>query len=682
MVKQKKQRNWFQNTKSSRHVRGLADARLLLRPSRPKRGHSEYVCTMCGEKGALLACIKCLKLFHLVCIGATPLCLPLSEWACTSCSQDYQNALLTSLDKLVMSQNTEKQALLRKISNKLNKVQKNTKLRDFEYKHPELVKHGQIQYPIDDELLWSKPKLHQLSVVKPPICRTFAQSNEVCDDLIYICDFSHTFQGLINTPPMKCESLLLALSTQTETFLSKQLHIALIKPLVELMLKNEAFRKAGPMLNYLIYKSRKIVTLSKFFEYSYLTFLENIFRTDIWKDLIEDFDKELLYAFHDFSFVDNYFTLPVVYKVKLLVLLTVILLDTKMFNEECTKRIDLQGILSRELNEITSAIRHKKHSDCKAELEERSEKIKVELKNTNIRTVNLGFDRFYKEFYFFQWDTSKLFVKTSEKVPNWGFYDKKSEIEEFMSSLSEKGTRESQLLLNLESLLQNKFLLRNEVESTSSEEDEDKKHTLTVYTLVSLKTWLKALHTSIAETLRVSVSTPYLDSIDSSSLLDLFPLIITFHQAFAPFSDTSKVLEKVAGLWDFSDLHSIWEISVKECENLSELYMCVHLLTHMVEKFNQNNKVIEVVESAYNIARRSYRIERLNKMKKEVPKEQDLQCYVCGQLGYVACCDVCPKVAHFECIGISQLPDGEWHCPICVEKASNIRVTRSKQIKY
>ena len=105
-------------------------------------------------------------------------------------------------------------------------------------------------------------------------------------------------------------------------------------------------------------------------------------------------------------------------------------------------------------------------------------------------------------------------------------------------------------------------------------------------------------------------------------------------------------------------------------------------LAYVVQKFNENNQVDEVVETAYSIARRSYRLERLNKLKKEVVKDQDLACYICGECGLVACCDNCPKVAHLECLKITELPEGNWNCPLCVEKINSVRVTRSKQIKY
>ena len=455
------------------------------------------------------------------------------------------------------------------------------------------------------------------------------------------------------------------------------------------MVKSESFRKSGRILNYLVYKSKKIIPLDKYLEFSYLTFIEEIFQDDTYKDTIEDIDKELMHAFKEFSFVNNYHALPISYKLRLLMIFIYLLLDTKLFNDECNKRLEEQLNLSRESNEILSTIKNKKNIENKNELETRLEEIKTEMKSLQIRTLRIGYNRNYKEYLFFPWDISKLYIKTpdlkNKETFKWTCYIKKQEIEEFILGLCDKGIRESHLREELKGLLENNEFLPPEVESTSSETDDDKKHTENINTLLTVKNWLKNLHISIAETLQISACLSYLESIDSSDLLSIPSLIINFHQAFTVrdcSEEPYKVTKKVIGLWDYCELHSLWENSLGDCTNISEIFLCMHLLAHFVEKFNKVNKVIEVTESAYMVARRSYRLERLTKLKKEVYKEQDTACYLCGECGLVACCDTCPKVAHLECMNIETLPDGEWNCPLCVEKFNNIRVTRSKQIKY
>lgn len=688
MVKQQSLKSWLKKTKSQRHVKSLADVRLLLRPSKCKRSHSEYVCTLCGEQGALLACIKCLKLFHLICLGVTVLNLPLSEWACSACSQEYHNDFLSSLSKSIETQTQEKEAILRKLGNKLNKAQKNTKLRDFEAKFPHLVKHGQIVYPIPDEILWTKPKLHNLEYKSPPCEHMPLFPNDLLEDIIYICDFSHCFQSILVTPCFKCESLYSALASTEETLLSKQLHISLMRPLVSILLKAEAFRKKGPFLNYLVYKTKKLVPLDRLLDFSYLTFFENLFQTEVWILMIEDIDKELLHAFRDFSFTNNYNSLPIAYKIKLLVLLTNLLLETKIFNDECNRRLEIHTKILRENAEIQAVIRQKKTKPSeRAALEEKLEVMKSELKSVPIRSQGFALDRFYREFYLFQWDKSKIYIKTQEKSTRetfkWTYYEKKHEIDSFVKSLSDKGLREAHLIDQISEIFAKNEFISGEAESTSSETEEPKKHTENVYNLNTLKNWLRDLHLSISSTLRVAPSSPYLTSLDTSDLISIPLLFINFHQAFTDNSDDiHKALRKVSSLWEMCELHSLWENSVKESQNLSELFLCMHLLDYQVHKFNEENKVVDVQESAYTVARRSYRLERLSKMKKEVEKTQDLVCYLCGECGLVVCCDKCPKVAHMECLKVEMLPEGEWLCPVCVEKASSVRVTRSKHIKF
>ena len=193
---------------------------------------------------------------------------------------DYESEFLSSLDSFVDNQNTDKETKVKKISNKLKKISKNTKLRDFKLKYPHLVKHRQILYPIEDTLLWAKPKLHNIEENSPPAEHFSMYSSEVLENLIYICDFCNTFQYILKAPALKCESLYTALNFDTETLLSKQVHIALLKPLVHVMLKLEGFRKKGPLINYLVYKSKKFIPILKFLDYSYLKFLENVFRID------------------------------------------------------------------------------------------------------------------------------------------------------------------------------------------------------------------------------------------------------------------------------------------------------------------------------------------------------------------------------------------------------------------
>lgn len=690
MVKHNLEKSRFQKSKSRRHIKTLADVRLLQKPSKTKRGHPAHVCTLCGDPGALLACIKCFKLFHLSCLQVTIYNLPFSQWACNACSQDYHNDFLISLTEYIEIQSQEKEELLKKLNNKLNKTLKTTTLKKFESKYSNLIKHGQISYPIPDEILWAKPKLHDLDY-KAPLPEHIPQiPSSLFEDLIYICDFSQCFQNILSTPCLKCESLYSALVLTEETFLSKNLHIALMRPLVIIMLKSETFRKKGLMLNYLICKTKKIVPLERLLDLSYLTFLENIFRNDLWNDVIEDIDKDLALALKGFSFVNDYHALPVGYKVQVLVVLSDLLLETSIFNEECNKRLELQTKIYREINELQSIVKQKsKKNDEKTEVEEKLDRLKDEIKTVPIRTLSFGTDRYFREYYYFPWDKARLYIKTLEKdsreIYKWTYLENKHEIEQLLDNLSDKGIREAHLIDQINEILTKNDFSPEKAENLSPDIEDHKKHIENVYNLSMLKNWLKDLHLSVAQTLRVTPSSTYLNTLEISDIITIPSLIFNFHKAFTEkecAEEIHKVTKKLFGLWDFCELNAIWENSVKECQNISEMFLCMHLLEILVKKFNEDNKVIEVHESAYSLARRSYRLERLSRIKKDVEKEQDLDCYICGEPGLVALCDKCPKVAHIECLEIDRLPQGEWLCPICVEKSNASRLARSKQIKY
>ena len=43
-------------------------------------------------------------------------------------------------------------------------------------------------------------------------------------------------------------------------------------------------------------------------------------------------------------------------------------------------------------------------------------------------------------------------------------------------------------------------------------------------------------------------------------------------------------------------------------------------------------------------------------------------CYVCQDGGNVMCCEGCPQVAHYKCVGFKFSPKGEWWCKDCTAK--------------
>lgn len=45
--------------------------------------------------------------------------------------------------------------------------------------------------------------------------------------------------------------------------------------------------------------------------------------------------------------------------------------------------------------------------------------------------------------------------------------------------------------------------------------------------------------------------------------------------------------------------------------------------------------------------------------------ENDCFCKVCHDGGDLVLCDLCPSSFHKSCIGLKEVPDGDWFCPAC-----------------
>jgi hypothetical protein len=404
--------------------------------------------------------------------------------------------------------------------------------------------------------------------------------------------------------------------------------------------------------------------------------MEDLFSLELWQGLIQEIDKETWQLFQGFSFVDNYFALPADYKLRLLVVFISLLLETKLLNDECQKRQEHSMKLLKDISDYTSKLR-KATSDEKTDIEVQVQGLKNELKKFPVRTLPLGSDRVFREYFFYPWDINKVFVRTpdsqSREAGSWSFLDKRSEVEALLQSLSEKGHRESVLKQDLSSLLLSQEFQSTELETTSSDTEEEKnKQRETVNILESLKNNLKDLHLLFVDSLKLQVNRKFIQDVEEAEVLT--ELVLNF-QHYLP-SEVKKHL-----IWEMSDLQVAWEASLKECRNPSEVFLCFHLLRLVTEKYAKENRVV-LKDSSKSETRRSFRLEKLNQIKKEVQKTQDVNCYICGDFGLVACCDRCPKVAHLECLKVQELPEGEWSCPVCIEKMNNVRVTRSRQLKY
>ena len=178
-------------------------------------------CFECDERGALLHCTLCQRGFHIVCAQTgKPL---FATWLCGRClylshSEHTEKDLKSQSDKLLEEQYKKKDAVLRKWK-KLTK----SDVGIFQSVHPELCNRGHVQYPIDDLLLTSRPKLHGIKGKPLPL----PLPDPSLGKLFYIADFMFVFKEVFRCPLFSAVQLKAALQMSVETGLVKAVIVAL-----------------------------------------------------------------------------------------------------------------------------------------------------------------------------------------------------------------------------------------------------------------------------------------------------------------------------------------------------------------------------------------------------------------------------------------------------------------------
>lgn len=637
MSKQKLLDSWLSSTKIQKLQKPLTEANTSsLAPSTQKK--SSLLCQICNTGGSLFSCINCHKDFHLSCINLQPLDLPLSQWPCSDCMSEYSTTYQKELEDLIKNQRVTKS---RQAKKKLKSEIQNyfdPKIAKFQKKFPNLVKKGEILYPIDDSLLWTQPILHQVSILNFPMVHFPSIPEGIFPDLIAICDFSHKFRSFLRTPTMNCQQLYDSLIIG-ENSLMKTLVIKLLKPFTMCVIKSEGFRKDSA-LNFFIYKTKKMLSMNCLMDFYYLSILAQLFKLDIWQEFIEDYCKSFNFILKNFNFYKFYDFEPAA-KVRVLDLLVELLLETRDINEECVQRHESQLLLKKELSEYIAQSRNN-DSD---ELAEKIENIEKNLALVSVRTNKLGLDRNFNEYYYFAWD-NLLYINFhgfSQDKPRWGVYKHRAEIENFVKCLSCKGAKESELIENLEDLLEKNVFFNENIEEISGNCEEnvenymgnaenykennenyendarnygkgnkglcDDEMLYGVYDLQNLKDWLCRLYEFIKENLNLAPYERFKEKVNDADIQQISDIISRFHQIF-PAKAWKKQLEN---LWEGSEYNTIWEKAVQSCSKPWELMGCLHFLENQIKNHCQKS---QKEENKYESIRKEYRTERMKRLRK------------------------------------------------------------------
>ncbi|CAG9310895.1 unnamed protein product [Blepharisma stoltei] len=696
----------------TKHNSRKLDSRQASNAFSSRRSRISRSCNCCKEKGTLLPCTICSQAYHLTCLGVSELDVSFLHWVCISCADNFEKRLIEEDTRLVKAQAAEKESWGKKLYQKLMRTEADTLMKRFKNKHPDLVKGGKIAYPIDDTLIWKSPELHEVEENDPPLPKAYNINPEILGEILFICDFLFTYKELLQVPKVGIDVLYNALNTQHENKIVKDLHIGLLRPLVAKMIKKDNIdKKMSRGLSYLLCRAQKIANLEDIMDTSYLILLESIFSSGLWNEFTED-SEPFTQKFELFPLSICYYEKYTLQeKIQMIALLISMLLDSIQFYQEITKRMEKIEILRKEKHDIHMQLKTlqkgNKVSLASTEvsnINDRLEKVLLEMKDIRTRSECIGKDRHYNEYYVFPWERKLLFVKRYKPIEGkgkesetgyWYYYNTKEEVELLKKWLCDKGIRETKLSLGLEKYL---FELtphtNGEGESTSSEGDlgeteKEGKLENSAYKLEDLKQKMKEAYTATLNTLGIGNS-EVMDQIDAANNAD------QLKEAFISLSNCtgSKPIEAVSEdlpikkakveifIWeDYGDLFQFYSQYLSGVEQFQELFLCFHIFAAVLYRYLEAHQPeIPPEETSYSIARRSYRLERLRKLQQieDEFRNQEQVCYVCGEAGLIICCDGCPKVAHQACAGLDEIPDGDWFCSECVMKAETMRVTRHR----
>ncbi|KAL1185724.1 hypothetical protein V6Z11_A01G132300 [Gossypium hirsutum] len=64
-----------------------------------------------------------------------------------------------------------------------------------------------------------------------------------------------------------------------------------------------------------------------------------------------------------------------------------------------------------------------------------------------------------------------------------------------------------------------------------------------------------------------------------------------------------------------------------------------------------------------------------------IEHENDEACSICCYGGELICCEYCPSAFHMNCLGLNEVPDGNWFCPSCCCGICGIGYLREKSFR-
>ena len=512
----------------------------------------------------------------------------------------------------------------------------------------------------------------------------FKVSDEIVGSLIFVCDFFYHFKHLLKINRLEFDDLVFSIKSTDLTPVFQEVCKTLTLKVVENVYRQDSDIKITEksVILFMGFKLFEITDIRSELDIVWAALLGEIIHLKCYKDLIkgsvlEDLKQvlttaltiDLLLAFSDEE------------KTAILEFLVNCFLDSKEFRESLAEKVEYQVNLTKTKNEKKQRIKQIEneimlsptplpHLDSeKSILRQEEESLKSQISQVFYRTTSFGQDCEGNEYYFFEFDSWRIFVNQSKNPAGdsgtWRYFEHNEDLLKLISELLPDKSREKKLKSSIESLLSSKLQKKtaeapkplDSPESPSNPQDPPlEKHTIN---LIQTKDYLKNIEKTFSKYLNSGKKRwnfeadekKWKNSLnEAEDLITLSELTLEFAvKALNPLRFQKIPKQKIfkyrkvmLKLWqNCQEGANAWENFVKGCQSTEELLLAL--------------KVFEKIILAY-----------IDKKQDDSIKHGD-ECFKCNDGGKLIMCEACPRVAHLKCVGLVKIPIGEWQCEHCLQ---------------
>ena len=522
----------------------------------------------------------------------------------------------------------------------------------------------------------------------------FEISDEMVGSLLFVCDFFYHFKHLLKINQLVFDDLVFSIKSTDLTPIFQEVCKTLTLKVVENVYRQDSDIKLTEksLILFMGFKLFEITDIRSELEIVWPALLGEIIHLKCYKDLIkgsvlEDLKQvlttaltiDLLLAFSDEE------------KTAILEFLVNCFLDSKEFRESLAEKVEYQVNLTKTKNEKKQRIKQIEneimmspvplpHLDSeKLSLRQEEESLKSQIDQVFYRTTSFGQDCEGNNYYFFEFDSWRIFVNKSKNPAGdsgtWRYFEHNEVLSKLLSELLPEKSHERKLKSSIESLISNKLQKKpNQVKAqlnppepselsepleplepqTTPQDSPLEKHTIS---LVQVKDYLKNIEKTFSKYLYSgkkrwnfeAEEKKWKNSLnEAEDLTSLSELTVEFAvKALNPLrfqkipkQKMFKYRKVMLKLWqNCTEGANAWENFVKTCQSTEELMLAL--------------KVFDKIILAY-----------IDKKKDDSIKHGD-ECFKCNDGGKLIMCETCPRVAHLKCVGLVKIPIGEWQCEHC-----------------